>query len=499
MRSAPQAPQGASILLLEAPSGGIEDLGGPLTEAGHRVVRLCPGDEHFASELAQRLTETWDAVFCDRALVPLDKLLASGPEDSPAPSVVIIDAFDAFGAAALDGNGETPLEPGVFDVLQRPVAPGEVLVTLTRALEQSALQHENTELKRALHGRTSFGGLLTRDRETARLLETARTVADTRATVLIQGESGTGKTLLARAIHGASERATLPFIEVNCGALPDALLESELFGHARGAFTGASADKLGRFEAADGGTLFLDEIGNASLELQIKLLRVLQEQKLERLGETRTRTVDVRLVCATHVDLAAAVAGGTFREDLYWRIHVVPLELPPLRARPADIEQLASVFLKRFSAEYQRPAVAFDAAALALLAAHPWPGNVRQLEHVIERAVLLSTDELLRPDDLGEEFAPAAGSAPDSLTAGLEGLLTLSQLPPLREALELPERLLICRALELADGSRKATAAMLGINRTTLFNKMRKYDLLGGAPASPGPAAASPYSPLDPA
>ncbi|MDP6956179.1 MAG: sigma-54 dependent transcriptional regulator [Planctomycetota bacterium] len=473
-------------MLLEAPSGGIEDLCGMLTNAGHRVLRMCPGelDEErpdaaeltFQQLLAQHLDQTWDAILCDRDLVPLETLLAAGTAQA-RPPVLLLDGCTSFPAGF---GASRPMEAGVFDVLQRPVAPGEVLVSLTRALEQSALVRENRDLKRALHGRASFGDFLTRDRETARILETARTVADTRATALINGESGTGKTLLARAIHGASARAAGPFIEVNCGALPDALLESELFGHAKGAFTGATADKLGRFEAADGGTIFLDEIGNASLELQVKLLRVIQEHKLERLGETRTRTVDVRLVCATHVDLEAAVAAGTFREDLYWRIHVVPLELPPLRSRPADIEHLANLFLSKFRAEYERPASTFSAPALARLAAHPWPGNVRQLEHTVERAVLLSTGEVLQPADLGPDFA-AAVPAPDSISAGLDGLgglLALGQLPPLRQALETPERLLICRALELTAGSRKATAAMLGINRTTLFNKMRKYGLL---------------------
>ena len=500
--SEPQAPPLAapsSILLLETPSGGIEDLGGLLAASGHAVTRLSPADRSFEADLARALATPWDAILCDRDLIPVELLSQAGPPGSPAPPVLILESLGAFPTEFDGGNA---VEPGVFDVLHRPVAPGEVLVAVSRALVQSSLLRENRDLKQALNGRVSFGDLRTRDRELARVMDTARTVADTRATVLIQGESGTGKTLLARAIHGASDRSQSAFIEVNCGALPDALLESELFGHARGAFTGATADKVGRFEAADGGTIFLDEIGSASLELQVRLLRVLQEHTLERLGETRTRTVDVRLICATHVDLEAAVAAGTFREDLYWRIHVVRLELPPLRERPADVGHLARFFLGRFATEYKRTAKAFDAGALAYLTAHAWPGNVRQLENVVERAVLLSTDEHIRSGDLGLEPASEVasdGSAPHfgSLAEGLEGLLSLTEIPPLREALEVPERLLIQRALELTDGSRKATAVMLGINRTTLFNKMRKYGLLERDWNRLGPPP-SPSSPLDP-
>ncbi len=277
-----------------------------------------------------------------------------------------------------------------------------------------------------------------------------------------------------------------------CGALPSALLESELFGHARGAFTGALRDRPGKFEAADGGTIFLDEIGNASLELQQKLLRVLQDRTFERLGEVKTRTADVRVIAATNEDLGAAVAAGRFREDLYWRIRVVALRMPSLRERRGDIPVLAAHFLERFRTEHRRSALEFGPESLQALTAWPWPGNVRELEHAIERAVLLSEGNLIRPGDLGLHHPSSAALGPGSTVLGSESGRTPSDLitclrslfdgerpPTLREALAIPEREIIRLALELHGGNRQATAKMLDVNRSTLFNKMRRHGLMG--------------------
>jgi DNA-binding NtrC family response regulator len=363
-----------------------------------------------------------------------------------------------------------------------PRDPDEAALRLAlgRALEREALEDENRRLRAELEVRGTFGAVITRDSAMKQVLRTLESVAETRANVLLLGESGTGKTRLAQAVHKASDRAAGPFVVVNCGALPDSLLESELFGHVRGAFSGAVRDRAGRFEQADGGTLFLDEINSASLDLQVKLLRVIQERAFERVGDGQTLTVDVRLIAASNKDLPDEIAAGRFREDLYWRLHVVAVELPPLRARPGDVALLAAHFLRRYADEYGRPIERLHPAALSALAGAPWPGNVRQLENVLERAVLLAEGTELRTEDLGPEvLGPGGPPAPETHSGTLlQGLENLARLPPLKEALEGPERQILVRALELSGGNRKAAAEMLGINRTTLFNKMRKYGLM---------------------
>jgi DNA-binding NtrC family response regulator len=339
--------------------------------------------------------------------------------------------------------------------------------------------------------------------------------------VLIGGESGTGKSMLARTLHQCSSRSSAPFVVVNCGALPESLLESELFGHAKGSFTGAVSDKIGKFEAADGGTIFLDEIACASLELQVKLLRVLQDRVFERVGDHTTRKTDARVIAASNRDLRDEVREGRFREDLYYRIKVVSLEMPPLRDRPGDVPMLAEHFLRKFAAEYGRPVKSLTPDCLAALTAHSWPGNVRELEHCLERAVLLSSSSALTAENLSpdlREHLPATppdnpdsgsrveahGGEPSTTAGSPEAQAELQAIPgaldglesppsaeagdepggvrPLREALEGPERLLIQRALELCGGNRNRTASLLEINRSTLFNKMKKYNLMEFSP-----------------
>jgi DNA-binding NtrC family response regulator len=300
-----------------------------------------------------------------------------------------------------------------------------------------------------------------------KVFETVGAVAPTRATVLITGESGTGKSLVARRVHEMSGRSDKPFVEINCGALPEGLLESELFGHAKGSFTGATAERGGRFLAAEGGTLFLDEIGTASQALQIKLLRVIQERTFEPVGSEETVSVDVRLILATNDDLARRVEDGSFRRDLYYRISVVPIHLPPLRERLSDVPLLAQHFLKRFAAENEKHVERIDDNAMTILQAHNWPGNIRELENIVERGVILTQGPVLTPRDLPPDLAKTA-TAPEP-----------GQTLPLRKALEIPEREIIERTLRSHNWNRQETAAALMINRTTLFNKMRKYRLLG--------------------
>jgi len=459
------------LLVALADEGEACALAEPLERAGWQVRVAAPEDAKRVSE-----KDDWTAILAE---ADSGRELLGGAE-GPGPAVILIAGFGTISDAVAAVRG------GAFDYLSRPVSADRLLAPLARALERRALHVENRRLRETLDERRGLGLVQTRDPRMRRVLAVVEAVADTRASVLITGESGTGKSLLARTVHERSSRRDRPFVLIDCGALPPTLLESELFGHARGAFTGALRDKAGLVEAADGGTVLLDEIASASLDLQVKLLRVVQERAFERVGETETRSVDIRLLAATNRDLEREVAAGRFREDLYYRINVVRLDLPPLRERTGDVPLLAATFLERYRAEYGRDVRGFSPAALRLLVGAPWPGNVRQLEHCVERAVLLAHGEEIEPGDLAPEVrelgsADAAGPLP----AGARRAAPLdaeawdpASSPTLREALEGPERRIIERALALNGGNRKRTAAMLGVNRTTLFNKMRKYGLL---------------------
>jgi DNA-binding NtrC family response regulator len=299
-----------------------------------------------------------------------------------------------------------------------------------------------------------------------RVFDVIDSVADTRATVLITGESGTGKSLVARAIHRRSGRSGGPFVEVACGALPENLLESELFGHVAGAFTGAAGNKIGKFMQADKGTIFLDEVATASPAMQVKLLRVLQELQFEQVGGSQTFTVDVRVILATNEDLAKAVAEGRFRQDLFYRINVINVELPPLRERLSDIPLLAENFLEQMTQESGRNMHGFSEQAISALTRYRWPGNVRELQNVVERAVLLGKGPIIDTEDLPPEVAGAAG-----LPIARSGQMTL------KDALAGPERQIILDSLETHEWNRNATADALGINRTTLYKKMKRLGL----------------------
>jgi DNA-binding NtrC family response regulator len=307
-----------------------------------------------------------------------------------------------------------------------------------------------------------------------RIFDVVSAVADGRTTILMTGESGTGKSLLARAIHHRSPRRDRPFVEISCGALSETLLESELFGHVKGAFTGAAGERPGRFLSADGGTIFLDEINSASPAMQVKLLRVLQERKFEPVGSTQTVTVDVRVILATNVDLQKLVAEQRFRQDLYYRINVVNIAMPPLRERAGDIPLLAMHFMRRFAAENAREIVGFSDPALTALQHYSWPGNVRELENAVEHAVVLSRRPVIELEDLPEALH---GVKVEHRAKALAADLEMTQPMPLERALEGPERRIIHAALQRNNWNRQQTAAELNINRTTLYKKMRKYRL----------------------
>jgi len=358
------------------------------------------------------------------------------------------------------------IKGGAADYLTKPVNLDELLHRIAQVRERQRLIMENRELREALQERHRVEGIIGESGRMQEVLSLVRRVAGSDATILIQGESGTGKELIARAIHYASPRAGAPLVSVNCAALPETLLESELFGHEKGAFTGAVAARKGRFELADGGSLFLDEIGDLPLHLQVKLLRVLQEREFERVGSSRPVAVNVRLLAATHRDLEALVRAGRFRDDLYYRINVVSISLPPLRERREDIPLLLDHFVEKFSRRNGKRIGGLTREAREALLRYDYPGNVRELENLVERAVILTRDEVIGLEDLplGVKEREGETSGETSLTVLVEGL----------------ERRMIREALARADGVQTQAAEILGISERVLRYKLKKYGLAGG-------------------
>ncbi|MEZ4463331.1 MAG: sigma-54 dependent transcriptional regulator [bacterium] len=385
----------------------------------------------------------------------------------PDTPVIVMTAY---------ASAETAMEAiklGALDYFTKPFRLDTVAVVVQRALERRRLVKENRSLRAELSGRTRVGSLIGRSDAMREVFDLIRRVAATRANVLILGESGTGKELVARAVHSESERRDQPFLVVNCGAIPENLLESELFGHRKGAFTGATADRDGMFQSAEGGTLFLDEVGELPAGMQVKLLRVLQERKVRPVGHPREIAVDVRVIAATNRDLAADVRAGLFREDLYYRLNVLTLELPPLRVRPADIGLLAHHFLAKYASEFGRPITEIAPDALKRLLEHRWRGNVRELENVIERAVALADGHRIEVGDLPptlrvppepSDVAPAPDEFPED---GVDLDAEVAEL----------ERRLITQALERTGGQKKAAAKLLGVTFRSLRYRLEKLGM----------------------
>jgi two-component system response regulator AtoC len=384
----------------------------------------------------------------------------------------------------------------IYRYVTKPWDSKELRGILIQAMERFHLVRENRRLLDQLqqyagilsqeaHGEFNFGAIVGEAPSLRDVLAKVEQVAQTAATVLLRGETGTGKELVARAIHINSPRETRPFVRVNCAALAPGILESELFGHEKGAFTGAMARRAGRFELADGGTLFLDEVGDLPAEVQVKLLRVLQEREFERVGGVDTLKVDVRVISATHRDLERLVADGKFREDLYYRLNVFPITLPPLRERPGDIGPLCEHFIGKFAQTTGKAVRGLDPAALATLSAYPWPGNVRELENVIERAMILTKGPSLGAVDLDFGRRAAAAPAPAAEPASAEGGRSLYK------RLSEQERNEIVAAVERSQGNIAHAARALGINRSTLYYRMRKHGLEHLLPTREEPLEAS--------
>ena len=373
------------------------------------------------------------------------------------------------GYATVD-TGVEAVRRGAADLLTKPLIDDEMLMAIDRAMSQRRVIEENRNLKAQLDNKFEKSNIIGNDARMNKIFDMVDNIANTKATVLITGESGTGKSLIARAIHQRSNRKDRPFVEVACGALPENLLESELFGHVAGSFTGATANKEGKFQQAHGGTIFLDEIGTASPGLQVKLLRVLQEFEFEQVGGTKTFRTDTRVILATNEDLEQAVAENRFRQDLFYRINVINLLLPSLRERPTDVPSLALHFLRKVCDEESRQLEGFDREAIRALQNYGWPGNVRELQNIVERAALLGKGPELGLEDLPIHIANVQPKA------------TISMAPTgtrqtLKEALEGPERMIILQCLQENNWSRNETADQLGINRTTLYKKMKKLGL----------------------
>ena len=416
----------------------------------------------FKEASAHLAAGAFQVVIADVSMPEVDgfELLKVTRNRYPDTAVIMITGYGTIESAV------EAIKRGAFDYLTKPIIDDEIKLVIERALQQRMLMEENRSLRNQLAERYGLGNVIGHDDKMLRIFDTIEAVADAPTTVLITGESGTGKSMIARAIHQRSNRREKPFVEVACGALPETLLESELFGHVRGSFTGAVSDKAGKFKQAEGGTVFLDEISTATPALQVKLLRVLQDFEFEAVGGARTQRVDVRCILATNENLDEAVRRGDFREDLYYRVNVVVIHLPPLRERIGDIPLLAQHLLDNHCRRTERKILGFQDDAMRVLQGHAWPGNVRQLENVIERAVILTKNVTLAVDDLPENMR--------SLEAGGDGD---GHILPLKTALEKPEREMILRALRTFGGSRQATAEAHGINRTTLYKKMKRFSI----------------------
>jgi two-component system nitrogen regulation response regulator NtrX len=447
---------GEHILIVDDERAIQKALRGVLEDEGYRVTAVGTG----ADALKAVADEMPDLVFLDIFMSHMDGLetLTELKRLRPEATVVMISGH---------GTIETAVKAtrlGAYDFIEKPLSLEKTLITMSRALEHGRLERENATLRARLDERAEIIG---ESGVMRRLREHIATAAPSTGRVLIHGENGSGKELVARAIHALSARREAPFVEVNCAAIPEELIESELFGHERGAFTGALARRRGKFETADSGTVFLDEIGDMSLKTQAKVLRALEEQAFERVGGRETLKVDVRVIAASNRDLPSLIAQGAFREDLFYRLNVIPIEVPPLRARKEDVPALVEHFIRVFCAENGKRLKTVAPAALTWFMTYEWPGNVRELRNMVERLVIMVPGDGIGPDDLPPPLRPKSELAP-----------ALGEGKPLKEARDSFERAYILAELRAQDWNMTRTAERLGIERSHLYRKIRAYGII---------------------
>ena len=460
-------PRAPKILIIDDEPLMRMSISDALKEEGYEVSETASGREGVS--LAK--DASFDIVITDLRLPDLDGLevLKSCKRASSETMVVLITAYGAVETAV------EAMKYGAYDYITKPFRMEELLLMIRRMVRLRDLEQENILLKEQVEGRYNFSGILGKSEKMKEIFEKIKIISQTDSTVLILGESGTGKELVANAIHYNSPRKNEPFIKVSCAALPETLLEAELFGYEKGAFTGAVKQKKGRFELADKGTIFLDEIGELSPVIQVKLLRVLQEKEFDRLGGAGTISVDLRIICATQRDLRKEAAKGAFREDLFYRLNVVPLLLPPLRDRKGDIMLLSNHFLKYYAGLYNKNVTGFSAAAMELLLKHPFPGNVRELEHAVERAVVMGKGEEVQTIDLPEEMG--GGDLSDCLKA----IQSVHSHERLTKAIRDFEKQYILKVLEETKGNKTLAAKLLGVSRKTLWEKCKMLEIVSDA------------------
>ena len=443
------------VMVVDDERTQLEFVGGFLRKAGFEVVLM----ESAAHAVERFRKEPFDLVLTDQRMPEMSglDLLTQCRGVDPEVAVIIMTAYGSIETAV------SAMKEGATDYLTKPLNLEELLLRIERVKRSHQLVRENTELRAALQERHRIEGIIGESGQMQEVLDLVRRVAPSDATVLLRGESGTGKELIAKAIHYASVRRSGPLVKVNCAALPETLLESELFGHEKGAFTGAFAMRKGRFEIADGGTLFLDEIGDLPAHLQAKLLRVLQEREFERVGSNRAITTDVRIITATHSDLEQLMREGSFREDLYYRLNVVTIILPPLRERRQDLSALIEHFLRKFAEKNGKTIQGFSREARDALLRYDYPGNVRELENLVERAIVLTRDDVVSLGELPLTIKETRTNLDDqtNLSAVVEGM----------------ERRMIVEALEAGGGVQTKAADNLGISERALRYKLRKYGL----------------------
>ena len=434
-----------------------------LRTAGYDVVSA-PNGEAGIKALDSNF---FDLVFTDLMMPGIGGMdvLQHAVTRSPKTLCIILTGYGTI-ESSVDA-----IKNGAFDYITKPITSKALLITVEKALNFQSLKEENSRLKKELQKKYRFNNIVGTSKAMGKVFDLIEKVADTDGTVLISGASGTGKELIASAIHYNSSRGDKPIVVINCGAIPEELLESELFGHEKGAFTGAYKNRTGRFEMANGGTFFLDEIGEMSPSLQVKLLRVLQEQKFEKVGGTKTIHVDVRIIAATNKNLTISINKGKFREDLYYRLNVIPIKVPPLKQRKSDIPLLIDYFMKKFRSEKQNLIKEFSNEALEDMMGFDWPGNVRELENVIKRLTILCDNEIVQVDDLPEHIQRITRSLKPDEEDVLDKDLNLN------EAVKDYEKRLILEALEKSNWVKTKAAKLLNINRTTLVEKIKKQNL----------------------